>query len=122
MKVNMHEAKSQLSALGEKAWAGEQIIIAKAGKPYLILSPYTHKRQQRIPGGYENQIKTADDFDEVSMEIIDIFEGKEWSPCCWTLTYFCGGDKTIPVWMSLPEHSSPMQTLLFTSARRPHGK
>ena len=77
MKVNMHEAKSQLSALGEKAWAGEQIIIAKAGKPYLILSPYTHKRQQRIPGGYENQITIADDFDETSAEIINVFEGNE---------------------------------------------
>ena len=77
MKVNMHEAKSQLSALGKKAWAGEQIIIAKAGKPYLILSPYTHARQQRIPGGYENQIKIADDFDETPVEIMDAFEGNE---------------------------------------------
>jgi len=37
MKVNMHEAKSQLSKLGKKAWAGETVVIAKAGKPYLDL-------------------------------------------------------------------------------------
>ena len=30
MQVNMHEAKSQLSKLGEKAWEGETAVIAKA--------------------------------------------------------------------------------------------
>ena len=36
----MHEAKSQLSKLGKLAWEGEEIIIAKAGEPYLRLEPY----------------------------------------------------------------------------------
>ena len=39
MKVNMHEAKSQLSRLGKLAWEGEEIVIAKAGEPYLRLEP-----------------------------------------------------------------------------------
>ena len=33
MKVNMHEAKSQLSRLAELAWQGEEVVICKAGKP-----------------------------------------------------------------------------------------
>ena len=40
MKVNMREAKSQLSRLGKAAWAGEVVVIARAGEPYLRLVPY----------------------------------------------------------------------------------
>ena len=40
MQVNMHEAKSQLSKLGQLAWEGEEVIIARAGKPFLKLVPY----------------------------------------------------------------------------------
>lgn len=77
MQVNMHEAKSQLSKLAEQAWAGEDIIIAKAGKPYLDLIPHRGKCTPRVPGGYEGQIKIADDFDQTSPEIIAAFEGRE---------------------------------------------
>ena len=73
MQVNMHEAKSQLSALGEKAWQGEKIIIAKAGKPYLLLQPY--QAPQRTPGGYEEQIEIAEDFDQTPEEVIHGFAG-----------------------------------------------
>ena len=56
MQVNMHEAKSQLSRLGELACQGERIIIAKAGKPYLELIPHQEKkREPRKLGGYEGQ-------------------------------------------------------------------
>ena len=55
MQVNMHEAKSQLSRLGELACQGERIIIAKAGKPYLELLPYQEKKEPRKLGGYEGQ-------------------------------------------------------------------
>lgn len=40
MQVNMREAKAQLSKLGKLAWEGEEIVIAKAGEPYLRLEPY----------------------------------------------------------------------------------
>ena len=75
MKVNMHEAKSQLSKLGEKVWAGETVIIAKAGKPYLALLPHKEVHQPRVPGGYENDIDIPDDFNLTSNEIISAFEG-----------------------------------------------
>ena len=63
MQVNMHEAKSKLSALAEKAWEGETIVIAKAGKPYLDLVPHKEGRQ-RTPGVrhiYGEQIKLPHD-------------------------------------------------------------
>jgi antitoxin (DNA-binding transcriptional repressor) of toxin-antitoxin stability system len=76
MQVNMHEAKSKLSALAEKAWEGETIVIAKAGKPYLDLIPHKEGRRQRTPGRCKGQIRVADDFDQTPEDIIDAFEGK----------------------------------------------
>lgn len=75
MKVNMHEAKTNLSALGEKAWQGEKIVIAKAGKPYLDLLPHKEQRKQRQPGRFKGQIRIADDFDQTPEALIQAFEG-----------------------------------------------
>ena len=80
MKVNMHEAKSQLSKLGELAWQGEDVVIAKAGKPYLNLVPYRESRKQRKPGRLKDQISVAPDFDETPQEIIDSFYDSELFP------------------------------------------
>lgn len=74
MQVNMHEAKSQLSKLGELAWQGEEIVIARAGKPYLRLVPH-HARPPRTLGSLEGRIRIAPDFDETPLEIIEAFEG-----------------------------------------------
>ena len=76
-QVNMHEAKSKLSELGELVWKGEQVIIAKAGKPYLDLLPHTETRKKRVPGRWKGQIKIAPDFDTTSAEVIADFEGSE---------------------------------------------
>lgn len=70
MQVNMHEAKSQLSKLGRLAWEGEEVVIARAGKPYLRLTPY---REPRKLGLLEGQIRIADDFDETPQDVIDSF-------------------------------------------------
>ena len=72
-KVNMHEAKSQLSRLGKLAWDGEQIVIAKAGEPYLRLVPYRERKPKRKPGALKGQIWIAPDFDETPQEVIDSF-------------------------------------------------
>jgi len=76
-QVNMHEAKSKLSELGELVWKGEQVIIAKAGKPYLDLLPHKETRKTRVPGRLKGQIKIAPDFDTTSNEVIADFEGRE---------------------------------------------
>ena len=76
MQVNMHEAKSRLSHLAELAWQGEEIVIAKAGKPYLHLIPYKAAPKERRPGALEGQIWLAPDFDDTPPEIISAFEGE----------------------------------------------
>lgn len=54
MKIfNIDEAKAQLSKLIESALAGEEIVIAKAGKPLVKLIPYEENKQPCTPGGWE---------------------------------------------------------------------
>lgn len=50
MTVNVHQAKTHLSRLMERAHAGEQIILAKAGKPYALLGPIPPSPTTRRPG------------------------------------------------------------------------
>lgn len=73
--INMHEAKSRLSQLGESAWKGERVIISRAGKPYLELIPYQEKKTRK-PGRFKGRIQMADDFDKTTDDIIDSFEGE----------------------------------------------
>ena len=74
MQVNMHAAKSQLSRLGELAWGGERIVIAKAGKPYLDLVP--HRGSERKLGALKGKLWIAPDFDETPPDLIQDFEGR----------------------------------------------
>ena len=78
MKIsNIHEAKSQLSKLIESALAGEEIVIAKAGKPLVKLIPYQEDKQPRTPGGWEGKVIMSDDFDdELPTEILRGFRGE----------------------------------------------
>ena len=74
--VNMHEAKTRLSALVKDALAGEEVVIAKAGQPLVKLVPLQQDLRPRQPGRYKGKIKIAADFDETPAEIIDAFEGE----------------------------------------------
>jgi len=76
LQINMHEAKSRLSELGERVWKGERVVIAKAGKPYLDLLPHQDLRPERRPGRLKGEIVLADDFDQTPEEVIGEFEGK----------------------------------------------
>ena len=73
--VNMHEAKSSLSKLVAKVAEGEEVVIAKAGKPVAKLVKY--EREPRKLGFLRGQIWIADDFDETDEELIALFEGAE---------------------------------------------
>ena len=75
MRVNMHEAKSQLSRLGRLVWAGEEVVICRDGKPYLRLTAY--EPASRVPGLWKGKVWIAPDFDETPPEVIDAFEGVE---------------------------------------------
>jgi prevent-host-death family protein len=61
--VNLYEAKTRLSELVERAAAGEEIVIAKAGSPKARLVPLVRPGRGRRPGGWEGQVWIADDFD-----------------------------------------------------------
>ena len=76
MQANMHEAKSKLSQLAEMACEGEQVIIAKAGKPFVQLIPYKEPHPRKF-GQFKGCFKINDDFDSdsTSKEIINLFEG-----------------------------------------------
>ncbi len=78
MQVNMHEAKSRLSELGERALKGEKIVIAKAGKPLLDLVPHQAATQARRPGVLKDKAKIIDEhWDQPDQNIIDAFEGSD---------------------------------------------
>ena len=76
--VNIHEAKTQLSRLVEKASKGEPFIIAKAGKPIVKVTALGTPvgAQVRRVGFMAGQISVPDDFDEMGKEEIErIFGG-----------------------------------------------
>jgi len=75
MLVNMHEAKSQLSKLVERAADGEDIVIARAGRPVARLIAYAERTEARRPGALAGQIWMADDFNDTPEDVIAAFEG-----------------------------------------------
>ena len=61
--VNIHAAKTHLSALVEDAAAGEEIVIAKAGKPLARLVPLEKPDFRKTFGILKGKIRMADNFD-----------------------------------------------------------
>ena len=61
--INIHEAKTHLSRLVESAAAGEEIIIAKNGKPVARLVALNTSRAPREPGALRGRIRIGDDYD-----------------------------------------------------------
>lgn len=55
IRANVHEAKTRFSELLERAHKGEEVIIAKAGKPYARLVPIV-EALDRKPGAFRGQI------------------------------------------------------------------
>lgn len=73
---NIHEAKTQLSKLVEEAAVGEEIIIAKAGKPKARLVPFADA-PKREPGRYKADIRMSDSFnDPLPEDELRTWEGK----------------------------------------------
>jgi prevent-host-death family protein len=74
---NLHEAKTSLSHLVDRAAAGEEIVLARAGKPLARLVPLEPARKPRQPGGWEGRIRIADDFDApLPDDVLAAFEGR----------------------------------------------
>ena len=76
LHTNIHDAKTHLSRLVERAAAGEEIVIAKAGKPMAKLVPYREEGEPRKPGSWRGKVKIEDDFDELTSDIAAAFRGE----------------------------------------------
>lgn len=74
--VNMHQAKSSLSRLVERALAGEDVVIARNGEPLVRLVPLSKKREPRVPGRSKGKAWIAPDFDRISEEELKDWEGR----------------------------------------------
>ena len=73
--VNIHEAKTHLSRLLSRVMAGEEIIIARAGKPVARLIPIGDRPATRVPGSAKGKVVIAPDFDApLPGEMLEAFE------------------------------------------------
>ena len=72
-KINIHEAKTHLSRLVDKAAEGEGFIIAKAGRPMVKVVPLDAPEpgQSRRLGFLAGEISVPEDFDRMGQAIID---------------------------------------------------
>jgi prevent-host-death family protein len=70
----MHEAKTNLSQLVERAEAGEEIVIARNGKPVARLVPVISTNSLKaVYGALRGRIQIAEDFDELPDDIAETF-------------------------------------------------
>lgn len=76
--VNIHEAKTHLSQLLERVEAGEEITIARAGKPIARLAPLLTPKKAFAFGVLRDRIRIAEDFDApLPEDMLELFESKE---------------------------------------------
>ncbi len=77
VSVNVHEAKTHFSKLLTRVQAGEEIIIAKAGRPVAKLIPIQAKSKPRKPGTAKGKLWIAPDFDApLPEDVLKSFEGE----------------------------------------------
>ena len=72
--VNIHEAKTHLSRLVERVEEGEEIVIARAGRPVARLVPFRHRSEPRTPGVWRGQVRLSEDFDTTDDALLAAFE------------------------------------------------
>ncbi len=74
---NISQAKAELSALIEAVQKGQEVILAKAGKPVARLIAYRGPARPRTPGSMAGQIWIAPDFDRLPDDIAEAFGMRE---------------------------------------------
>lgn len=75
--VNVYEAKTHLSKLLDRAAAGEEIVIARAGRPIArLVALRDTPARRRTPGAWRGKVNIAADFDELPAEIDAAFRGE----------------------------------------------
>lgn len=73
MEVNVHEAKTHFSKLLERVAIGEEVIIAKAGKPVAKLVPLADQPKKRVFGSAKGDFKVPDDFNDSDPDLENLF-------------------------------------------------
>lgn len=74
-QVNVHEAKTHFSRLLARVMAGEEILIAKAGRPVARLLPLRRRVTERKPGTAKGKVTLSPDFDApLPEEFLQTFE------------------------------------------------
>jgi prevent-host-death family protein len=76
VQVNVYEAKTQLSRLLDQVAAGDDVVIARAGRPVARLVPYAHRAAPRRPGAWRGRVHIAEDFDVLPAELEAAFTGE----------------------------------------------
>jgi prevent-host-death family protein len=72
--INIHEAKTHLSRLIERVEAGEELVIARAGRPVARLVPFVPRTTPREPGLWRGSVSLAADFDRTPESLLDDIE------------------------------------------------
>jgi prevent-host-death family protein len=72
-QVNVYQAKTQLSQLLQQVETGDEIILARHGKPVARLVPLQWASAHRVPGGWKSKVWMSPDFDELDPELADLF-------------------------------------------------
>jgi prevent-host-death family protein len=76
VQVNVYEAKSTLSALLNRVAAGEEVVIARHGRPVARLVAVATRPARRTPGAWRNQVWIADDFGDFDeQDLREWYEG-----------------------------------------------
>lgn len=73
--VNVHDAKTQFSKLLEQAHAGQEIILAKAGKPYARMVPLEQPNRVRQPGLLAGRLDLSRFDDPLPSAELDLWDG-----------------------------------------------
>ncbi len=74
--VNIHEAKTHFSKLLKRIAKGEEIVIARAGKPIARLTRYDKPKERRSLGAWKGKVWMSDDFDApLPPDIDEAFQG-----------------------------------------------
>lgn len=80
-KVNIHEAKTNLSRLLEEVEEGGEVVIARAGTPVARLIPFREASAPRTLGPWAGRFVVPEDFDApLPAEVLDSFEGGQDAP------------------------------------------
>jgi prevent-host-death family protein len=70
---NIADAKAELSALVAAVQSGDEVIIAKAGKPVARLVKYSGPAGPRVAGSMAGEIRIAEDFDALPDDMVEAF-------------------------------------------------